>query len=349
MLLLHILILIVCFYLIAKITDDFFVVSLDKISTRWNLSPDMTGATLMAMGSSAPELFIALISVLKPGGHADLGLGTIVGSALFNILAIIGATALVKKALLLWQPLIRDIIFYSISILLLIWAFWDGEIILLEALIFILIYTLYVIAVVKWRKFFPYTEDVYEVKQEAEIPEELTRWKKITRPLDWLLDKLFPSPKHYYWLFFISIFFIGALCWALVESAVVISHILHIPEVVIALTVLAIGTSIPDMISSVIVAKQGRGGMAISNAIGSNIFDIFIGLGLPWLLIILLKNTALEVNQTGLVDAVLLLLASVFIVLFIVIFNKWKIGKRSGYFFILLYIAYLVWDIITSL
>jgi K+-dependent Na+/Ca+ exchanger-like protein len=320
------------------------VVSLDKIAERLNLSHDMAGATLMAIGSSAPELFVAMIAVFKPGGHADIGIGTIVGSALFNLLVIVGAVGVVRKSTLAWQPVIRDLIFYVVAIGLLFYVLTSGEITTLKALGFVAFYGVYVLAVMNWRKWFKYEQ--LDVDPEEEEDEPKKGWMRIFQPFDWFLELIFPKPKYFITVFFISIGFIGALCWILVESAIIISEALNIPEVVIALTVLAVGTSVPDMMSSVIVAKQGRGGMAVSNGIGSNIFDIFVGLGLPWLIKSLLVDKALVTNIEGLGISIVLLFGSVLLLLFVLMFNKWRLNQGLGLLLILLYIAYVVWEIV---
>ena len=345
-LIIFILLLLISFYLLARVCDEYFVVSLDKIAEKLKMSHDVAGATLMAVGSSAPELFIAIIALIKPGNHAALGMGTIVGSAIFNILVIIGAAAVVRKAVLSWQPVVRDTIFYSFSILFLLFAFWDGQIVMGEAVIFAVLYIVYIIAVINWKKLFPYQDnDIIEEVEDAMKKSKDGGWKKILKPLDILLDKIFPSSEHYYSVFFISIAVIAGLSWVLVESAVGISHILGIPEVIIALTVLAAGTSVPDMISSMIVAKQGRGGMAISNAIGSNIFDILFGLGVPWIVMLYFSKSAITVSTENLFSSVILLFATVLVIFFLLLVRKWKIGRRAGYFLIGLYIAYLAWAI----
>ncbi len=105
MILLYVLILIFVFYLLAKICDEYFVSSLDIIAKKWKLSEDVAGATLMAVGSSAPEFFTALIAVMKVGSE-QVGAGTIVGSAIFNILVIVGASAVVATSFLSWKPVI---------------------------------------------------------------------------------------------------------------------------------------------------------------------------------------------------------------------------------------------------
>src|SRR5690554_2806155 len=102
---LYFLILITIFYLLAKVSEDYFVESLDIISRKLKLPEDVAGATLMAVGSSAPEFATALIAVLGTGTE-DIGAGTIVGSAIFNILVIVGASALVSGAFLRWQPVV---------------------------------------------------------------------------------------------------------------------------------------------------------------------------------------------------------------------------------------------------
>ena len=105
------------FIAIAIVCDDFFVSALEKITNHLQLSDDVAGATFMAAGSSAPELFVALADnvVVKPG--KSMGIGTIVGSAIFNILIIIAFSALLAKQVLVldWRPLLRDSIWYILS------------------------------------------------------------------------------------------------------------------------------------------------------------------------------------------------------------------------------------------
>lgn len=341
----YIIALVISFYLLAEVSDRYFVISLDKISHKLNMSHDMAGATLMAVGSSAPELFVSLIAIFRPGDHADIGIGTIVGSALFNLLVIVGAAAMVKNTILAWQPVVRDLLFYALAIAGLYYVLNNGTLSLQEAIMLISLYVVYVYSVVNWRKWFKY-QGFDEDPEEEEDDEESTGWKVVFKPFDWLLARSFPPTEHYWAVFFISILFIGVLCWVLVESAIGISHILNIPEVVIALTVLAVGTSVPDMISSVIVARQGRAGMAVSNAIGSNIFDIFIGLGFPWLLKILLVDSDLVFDIEGLDISVGLLFASVLFIWLALVFKKWRLTQGLGFVLIMLYVLYVIWEIL---
>jgi len=339
----YIIALITSFYLLARISDVYFVDSLDKIAAKWNLSHEMAGATLMAIGSSAPELFVAIISLVRAGDHQAIGVGTIVGSALFNILVIIGASAMVKSAKLVWQPVMRDLIFYLIAVVMLFVVMYSGEVSILEGFILVAIYGLYLLAVMYGRKLFKFEDG--DVMEEDEPEEELKGWRLIFKPLHIILEKIFPPAKHYWLTFFFSIGAIAVLCWVLVESAIGISHLLNIPEVIVALTVLAIGTSIPDMMSSIIVARQGRGGMAVSNAIGSNIFDILIGLGLPWLLIMLFTNDEINTSTNDLIESVVLLIVSVVFIFLVLLLGKWKMSRKTGFILVTLYVLYLVREI----
>lgn len=346
MLLLFILIMLISFYLLAEVCDKYFVESLEEISKSLKMSPEAAGATFMAVGSSAPELFVSLMALFKPGEEA-MGAGTIVGSAIFNVLVITGASVIVRRAFIIWQPVIRDLLFYSLSIIILLITFKDGVVTLSEIGLFLLLYMIYIVAVVNWKRIFKYNDDdPMEIVKEAM---EEKGWKKFFAPIDWLVKITFPNSQRYVWVFFISVIWIIALSWVLVECAVSSAHTLGIPSVIIGLTILAAGTSIPDLISSVIVAKKGKAGMAISNGIGSNIFDILFGLGFPWLLGYIFLGQKITVATENLNNSIILLFATVIAILFLLIIRKWRIGKYSGFFLIGLYLVYFVWVILKSI
>lgn len=337
---LSIILLFICFFLLARVVDLFFITSLDKISKDLRLSSDAAGATLMAVGSSAPELFVALFAVIKPGDHQVIGIGSIVGSAIFNLLAIVGGAALVRQAVLIKQPVIRDLIFYALSVALLVVFIWDGKLEIWETVVFLGVYALYVIAVVYHRKWFPY-EDRHVEPTIGHNNEP----GGVVGVIDRILTFIYPKRNHYYLVFIFSILIIAGLSWALVEFAVIISEGLGIPESIIALTVLAIGTSIPDLVSSLIVARQGRGEMAVSNAIGSNIFDVLVGLGLPFLIVMAIGGGVIEAGG-DLERSTIVLSLSVVLVAGMLIIRKWKIGKVTGVVLLGVYLFYIVYEII---
>lgn len=348
MLLVNLVVMLVMFYVLAHVCSTYFIQSLDAIAEKWKMSSEAAGATLMAIGSSTPELFITILALIRVGNHGSIGVGTIVGSALYNILVIIGAAVVVKGAKVMWQPIVRDLFFYTLTIVLLIFSFLDGKIELIEAVSFVALYMVYVWAVVNWKKWLAYSESPIEiVSDEIKVLERKHPWRFISTPIKVLLAFIFPSAKHYWRMFFYSLGAISLVSWVLVENTIAIASGLGVSEVIISLTILAIGTSVPDTVSGVIVAKQGRLDMAISNAIGSNVFNILFALGVPWLLLFAQGAESISISSVSLLSSMILLFASLFLILFLFIAQKWQLSKRSGVLLIGLYLVYLLWVILT--
>jgi Ca2+/Na+ antiporter len=122
---------------------------------------------------------------------------------------------------------------------------------------------------------------------------------------------------------------------------------MRINATLLALTVVAAGTSVPDLISSVVVARQGRGDMAVSNAIGSNIFDVLFGLGVPWLVVFGLGRETVSVSRENLIASVFLLLATVVAIFTLLVIRRWRIGHRSGFILMGLYVVYCAYLFLT--
>jgi Ca2+/Na+ antiporter len=110
----------------------------------------------------------------------------------------------------------------------------------------------------------------------------------------------------------------------------------------VALTVLAAGTSVPDLFASVVVARKGRGDMAVANAIGSNVFDILIGLGLPWLLVLIFQGGAITIGTADLLTSTFLLVGTVAL-LFAFLTTGHKLTRREGAILVLVYAIYVLW------
>jgi len=347
-----------CVWVLSIITDTFFIESLDVISMRMQLPPSVAGASLMAMGSSAPELAIALLSLFSGGGeHSDVGIGTIVGSAVFNILIITGVSAMAMPAKVQARAIVRDCTFYAASVGLLLFVFRDGQIVVYEALLFIGLYVAYLALLFRWSDAGGHSaeeviEEAIEHAREEKAAEAAAEGddddaaKKSLSPtflLEKVLSMFTGDPRQsYVRAFAISIIVIGALCFVLVEAAVAFAGAVGIPPVIVALTILAGGTSVPDMISSIVVARQGRGDMAVANAVGSNIFDILICLGLPWLLTLLFVGKEVHVGTEGLMSSVLILLGTVGL-LFVFALTGRVLSRLEGGILIAVYIGYAAW------
>lgn len=142
---LHIIGMMYMFVSLAIVCDEFFVPALGVITNKLAISDDVAGATFMAAGGSAPELFTSLIGVFI--AHSNVGIGTIVGSAVFNILFVIGMCALFSREILhlTWWPLFRDVSFYILGLIFLIIFFLDNVIMWWESMMLVACYSLYVI------------------------------------------------------------------------------------------------------------------------------------------------------------------------------------------------------------
>lgn len=325
MILLWILVLSGSFYILSIVCNRYFTPSLQRIGKQWNLSSEATGATLMALGSSAPELSISLIALFKVGQHAELGTGNIVGSAIFQFLVIIGAVALVKEVHLNWKPFLRDMLFYTIAVMLLILFLFDGKIQLHEPIIFLTVYSIYLFLVINSKKILGYKDSV---KNPAKGKGAHTIMKKF-------------SKNHPYIIFSISVVAIGIVSWFLVESAINIAHLTGIPEVIIAILIVAAGNSIPDLLSSIKAARETMPDMAVSNAVGSNNFDIMFGLGFPWLLALFITGEPIMVASSNLFNTACILFGTVILTFIILLIKRWQLTKSTGYLLLGSYVIYI--------
>lgn len=148
------------------------------------------------------------------------------------------------------------------------------------------------------------------------------------------------------WTLLMSVVMIAFFAIIMVELAEIFGKSLGIPDVVMGLTILAAGTSVPDLLSSVIVAQQGQGDMAVSSSIGSNIFDVAFGLPLPWLVFNLVVigsdcNCNVIVGSDGLFISLIILLIMVGAIVVIIHFSEWKMTHTLGYAMFILYFVYV--------
>ena len=456
---------------IAIVCDEFFVASLEAICEALGLSDDVAGATFMAAGSSAPELASSAMSLINSGTDNAIGVGTIVGSAVFNILVIIGTTVIFDGQTLEmdWKPMARDCTFYAAAICGIVATFHDGRVDLWEGLIYVLLYGSYIAFMWKNEYFLKVLDDKFgdyfgrpdpavemeeaagdggksaggwgsskkvKVKDGGGKPDlsitgaiyvglASARFKSVlarggtmpalsrgqirairadTEKVDshWVARKAsdanvtnedessetdgdaggenpFKMPeswserpmwalcvpwyafftitippcqqpkwqKWYFASFATSIGWIGLISHFMVEWCARIGCLLGIPAVVMGTTVLAAGTSIPDALSSIAVAKEGLANMAVANAVGSNVFDIWLGLGLPWLLYLSWQSPSyILVDTAELVPSSFILLGVLVVYISTVAMNGFRMTRKMGICYILLYGVYALYNII---
>lgn len=156
--------------------------------------------------------------------------------------------------------------------------------------------------------------------------------------------------KWCYVAFLQSIGWIGGFSYFMVDWAEIVGSTFNIPDVLMGLTVLAAGTSVPDLLSSVIVARRGQGDMAVSSSVGSNIFDILVGLPLPWIIYSAANNNeAVHIDSEGVVRSLLILVGMLVLVIVSVHCQGWRLTKVLGAIMFLFYIAFLIQAIVFEL
>lgn len=351
--------LLVVFYALAKICDQHFIRSLDLLARRMKLNDDVTGATFMAIGTSAPELFTAIFALLHVNAQG-IGPSTIIGSAIFNVLVIVGLVGVMATGYLHWRPVLRDMGFYALTVLLMLATFADGRVTTLEASTYLLLYACYIAFLFRWNHWYPHASVEHELGHVSRgflmrcqfLGRRHTLWSAALWPVDRAVSVAFPNltrfPRLYPLTFAISMLWIAVLSYLIVMLGIGLAKALGIAEEFIGLTVLAAGTSAADLIASLIVARHGRGDMAISNAIGSNTFDILVCLGLPWLGYTILTGRAVIVATENLASSALLLFFTMVALGFVLAVREFKFGRQSGYFLVFLYAMYLCYTLYSS-
>ncbi|XP_008119677.2 sodium/potassium/calcium exchanger 5 isoform X1 [Anolis carolinensis] len=408
------------FLAVSIVCDDYFLPSLEIISESLGLSHDVAGATFMAAGSSAPELVTAFLGVFVTKG--DIGVSTILGSAIYNLLGISAACGLLSgmvSRLSCW-PLFRDCFAYAISAAAVLAMIIDNKVYWYECSSLLLIYGVYILVLcfdIKinqyiMRKFSPcctcFTVHLEEVEEQPlmgwkeergplvrrqsrtdsgifhdesdyshisislhgldtisedpptvfAVPEaDLKRvlWV-LSLPIIILLYLTTPDCRRQFWknwfmlTFLMSAVWISAFTYILVWMVTIVGETLKIPDTVMGLTLLAAGTSIPDTIASVLVARKGKGDMAMSNIVGSNVFDLLC-LGLPWFIKTAFVDTSgpVQVSSSGLTYTAISLVCSIIFIFLAVHLNGWKLDKKLGAVCLLMYLAFAILSILYEL
>mmetsp|Transcript_15269 Transcript_15269/g.41832 ORF Transcript_15269/g.41832 Transcript_15269/m.41832 type:complete len:578 (-) Transcript_15269:208-1941(-) len=193
------------------------------------------------------------------------------------------------------------------------------------------------------------TTDLTSVEEKVEEPEEggrgWCRWEPMMPMVDWTM----PSGSEWlYTLFALCCAWIGIFTYFAVDAAGRLGCVANIPDVVMGLVVLAAGTSVPDAMGSIVVARDGMGDMAVANAVGSNTFDILLGLGLPWFLKGAITQKPVEVPTKSLQEAVVILACCLCFYLVAITTNGWKLTKRLGFCLLGLYIFVIAWILVRS-
>lgn len=155
--------------------------------------------------------------------------------------------------------------------------------------------------------------------------------------------------KFYPVSFLMSLLWIGVLTHYMVEWVTAVGCFLEVSPIFMGLVVLAIGTSVPDALGSMIAARSGEANMAIANAVGSNVFDVLIGLGFPWFLRGLIKSEPMPVDRNGIALNVIILFCTAILFVTVLILNAWSMNTKTGLFLFGVYVAYVIFVVVTEI
>ena len=300
---LNILLLLVGFVLLIK-GADFFVDGSSSIAKLLKVPSVVIGLTIVALGTSAPEAAVSIAAGVS--GSNEIAISNVVGSNIFNMLMVVGVCALIKPFELNKTILKRDFPVNIVASLILLAVMFVGSAIgLIDGIMLLVLMILYISYLV-----------VSAIKNREESTEEI----KTLHP-------------------FVSVLFIiGGLAAVIfggdlvVDSATVLAKAMGLSETFIGLTVIAIGTSLPELVTSVVASKKGDNGLALGNVVGSNIFNILFILGLSSSL------SPIAVDNSAMINLIVLCAATVLMYLLCVL--RKKLGRAEGAAMVLLYAMY---------
>ena len=306
-LLLQLLLLAVGFVLLVK-GADWFVEGASGIADKFGIPQLVIGLTIVAMGTSAPETAVSITAALK--GTADIAVGNVVGSNILNILIILGISSVITSIAVAKTTVRYEIpIMLAITVLLLVFGINGGSICLWEGIVLLACfvgYLGYMFLMVK--KGLMQSEEVEDTK----------------RPV-WLMVLM-------------AVVGLGLIVWGsdvTVDAATSLAKIFGMSEKFIGLTVVALGTSLPELFTSVIAAKKGKADIAIGNIVGSNIFNILFVLGTSACILPVIFEMSFVIDCLVAVGAG--------VVLWLCVCRKKKLKRLDGIIMLACYAGYFVY------
>jgi len=280
------------------------------LADRMGISQVVIGLTVVAMGTSMPEFTISLLSAIK--GTTGLAVGNVIGSNIFNSLLIVGTSAVVAPMLILKSTVRKDIPFALVASMMLYLLSQDGQISRWDAAILFVFFMIFMTITIKESK------SADSKKEDTQI-KSIKVWKAVAFLLIGLTGLILGS----------NIF---------VNGATKLATTLGVSDAVIGLTIVAGGTSLPELATSVVASRKGNSGIAIGNVLGSNVFNILMILGITGLI------TPMSIHGITQVDLTMLVVSMILLWLFS--FTKYKIERWEGAILSILFIGYIVYLIL---
>ena len=281
-----------------------------SIAQRLKIPKIVIGLTIVAMGTSAPEFFVSLMSALK--GTPDLAVGNVVGSNIFNTLLIVGVAAMVTPIVISRSTVRKDMPWSMLAAILLTVMCLDSVISRWDALVLFVLFCTFI------------GYNLREARKGKAQPDEEEEGKAM-RPI-----------------LAVGLVLLGLGCLVLgsnvfVDSATRVAQQLGVSEAVIGLTIVAGGTSLPELATSVVAARKGQSAIAIGNVIGSNVFNVLMIIGITGLV--------KPMNINGITNVDLGVMTGSMVLVWLFSYTKFKVERWEGAVLTGIFTAYMCWII----
>ncbi len=286
------------------------------VAERMNIPQIVIGLTVVAMGTSMPEFCVSLISALK--GTPDLAVGNVVGSNIFNSLFIVGITAAIAPMAILRATVMKDIPFALVASVILLMMCLDGHIGRIDAAVLFSLFMIFMFMTLKSAKI-----NKQELEEENKLAEKALK----------SVPKMSPAMSVVWILAGLACLIGGSTLF--VEGASKLATSLGVSEAVVGLTIVAGGTSLPELATSIVSARKGSSGIAIGNVLGSNVFNILGILGVTGLIC--------PMQLQGITDTDLSMLVISMIMIWFFSFTKYIIERWEGLILSATFIGYIAY------
>lgn len=291
---------------------DWLVNGASSIAKKFHIPEIIIGLTIVSIGTSMPELFVSTTSALE--GLSDMSIGNVVGSNLCNLLLILGLSTIIRPVKFQKETRLFEIPMCLIfTVIFIVLCNTGGTINKVEAVLLLLLFLLFITYTIFMAK-----------KQSSQEKQEEVKTQK----------KLLPILKDILWIVLgvIGLKIGGDLA---VDNAVNIANYFGVSEKIIGLTILAVGTSLPELVTSVTAAIKGNSDIAIGNIIGSNIFNMLLIIGVAAFI------NPISYNFSYNMDLMVLVVATLILALFPVIPPKNEMSRANGIIYFLMYVGYI--------
>lgn len=285
---------------------NFLVNGASGIAKKFHISEIVIGLTIVSIGTSMPELFISITSAIE--GHSNLTIGNVIGSNISNLFLILGISAIIKEIPLSRETKLIDIpICLFITFIFITLCNMGNVITRVQGFYLIILFILFII--------YTFIMSEKDVKNDEKFEKQSTAKN----------------------IFYIFVGIIGLKVGGdlTVNNAVKIAEILNLSEKIISISVLAIGTSLPELVTSVTAAVKNESDIAVGNILGSNIFNMLLIIGISSII------RPLEYNFEYNKDMIFLIIGTVLLGVFSIIPSKNKINRTKGIIYFGLYVVYL--------